>query len=76
MGLFTAFWGMCSGAVITLFVVKIIQGFLKGQVMKIVAVIVMAILVWMFATFPTETLNLFAGVFKRIIDWMAGQFKL
>ncbi len=45
MGLFTAFWGMCSGAVITLFVVKIIQGFLKGQVMKIVAVIVMAILV-------------------------------
>ncbi|GAB7391583.1 TcpD family membrane protein [Lactococcus garvieae] len=76
MGLFTAVWGMCSGAVITLFVVKIIQGFLKGQVMKIVGVIAMAILVWMFATFPTETLNVLAGVFKRIVDWMAGQFKL
>ncbi|WP_307984544.1 TcpD family membrane protein [uncultured Lactococcus sp.] len=76
MGLFTAVWGMCSGLFITFVVFKIIQSFLKGQPMKIVIVLAAGVAVWMFATFPTQTLNLLAGVFKRVMDWMVGQFKL
>ncbi|WP_339011799.1 TcpD family membrane protein [Lactococcus garvieae] len=76
MGLFTAVWGASSGIVIIIFIYKIIQGFVKGQAIKIVGVIAAGVALWMFATFPTQTLNLLAGVFKRILDWFAGQIKI
>lgn len=76
MGLFTAVWGAVSGAVVTLIIFKIIQSYLKGKTMAIVGVIAGGVALWLFATFPTEMLDLFAGLFKTIADWLVAQFKL
>ena len=76
MALFTAAWSIMSGAVITGIVFKIIQKFFQGKIMGIVVICIAGVLLWLFATFPTEMLDTLAGVFKKIIDWAARQFKI
>lgn len=76
MALFTAVWGTISGAVITGIIFMIIKKFFQGKIMGIVMICIGGVLLWLFATFPTEVLGTLAGVFKRVIDWAAGQFRI
>lgn len=76
MALFTAVWGTISGAVITGIIFMIVKKFFQGKIMGIVVIIIGGVFLWLFATFPTQMLDTLAGVFKRVIDWAAGQFRI